>query len=78
MANGQAGVLLRTRSVHGVGLSQRLLVMAVDDRGWIVARRLLRPTRVLFVASARWMAEFPPPGGCPGVGNRVTLELALG
>jgi len=72
------GLLLRTRSVHSIGLALPLLIMAVDLSGRVVCGKMLAPHRVVFVAEAAWIAELPSDAFCPEVGTRLVVERLLG
>jgi len=68
-SDGQA-LLLRGKSVHGIGMKESLWVVALDVSGVVLEVRLLRPRRIVRVAEASWLLEMaatlePPPTGFP-------------
>lgn len=65
------GMLFRTRSVHGVGMSVPLGVAAIDAANRVIATGVLSPGRVLWFAGAVWVLELPAGATLPTVGSRV-------
>lgn len=69
----EVGLLIRTRSVHGFGMSRRLTVIGLDPEGRVVAVRALDPRRVVTIRAATWMLEIPTETGAPDVGDLLRL-----
>lgn len=71
-----AVLLMKTRSVHGIGLRASLRVVAVSSGMQVYAVRWLHPGRVLFFPKARFILELPPEADTPPIGSR--LEIGCG
>ena len=62
------GMLIRGRSVHGLGMREPLLAIGLDRERRVVGVRTLRPRHVVFIRTARHIMELPigtlpPPRG---------------
>jgi hypothetical protein len=72
------GLLLAGRSVHGFGLDRPLRVVGLDERGTVVAVRLLDPGRLVVLARARYLLELPDSiGEGVEVGQQVTAAASV-
>jgi uncharacterized membrane protein (UPF0127 family) len=54
-----SGMVFRTRSVHGFGMKEPLLVIGLDAQGRVTQTRILRPRSGLFLTGARHILELP-------------------
>ena len=66
-------LLLRTRSVHGLGLVEDLAVVGIGRDHRVCAVRVLRPGRIVMIARCRWILELPIDHPTPDVGARVDV-----
>lgn len=62
------GLLLRGRSVHGMGMGGSLWAVGLDAGGAVVGVRRLDPGRVVWLAGATWVLELPIERRPPPVG----------
>ncbi|HEY7705482.1 MAG TPA: hypothetical protein VID03_11730 [Acidimicrobiia bacterium] len=53
------GLLLRTRSVHAIGMKEGLWLAGISEEGVVVAVRHLRPNAIARFSAARWVLELP-------------------
>lgn len=65
---GGMGMLIRGRSVHGLGMREPLLAIGLDRERRVVGVRILRPRHLVFIRTARHIMELPiatlpPPRG---------------
>ena len=67
------GVLIRTSSVHGIGLREPLATIGITDAGLVVGAKALLPGRVVWFRRAEWVAEIPRASMLPPLG--ASLEL---
>ncbi len=70
--SGRGAVLLRSRSVHGVGLAAPLPVAAIVQ-GRVEAVGRLRPGEIVLRRGAVWWLEMPA-GGLPDPGATVRVH----
>lgn len=68
------GVLLRTRSVHTLGLGRAISLIATDERGIVIEARELRPNRIAVFPGASIVIELPAASTLPAVGSMVTFQ----
>jgi hypothetical protein len=72
------GVLLATRSVHGLWLRRAIRVVALGAGGEVLAVRELAPGRIVTVRGSRWMLELPRHRVPPEVGRRLSVSTLEG
>ena len=72
------GVLLRTNSVHGVGIRESLTVLGIDAAGCLLAVRGLAPHRLVTCRGATWIAELAANATVPAPGSHLSLVRAAG
>lgn len=70
----KGGVLLRTRSVHTLGLKRHIRALSTSPTGEVLAIRDLRPNRVAFFRGAQYIIELPAGHPVPKVGASVTFD----
>ena len=70
-------LLLRGRSVHGIGLQRRVLAVGLDEVGTVLSCALLERGNVMTVRGARWILELPESKRCPPVGARLIVRRFL-
>jgi hypothetical protein len=75
---GGAGLVLRARSIHGVGMRAVLGVISVSASGRVRRRRVLLPGGVFWDPGAAWMLEVPLERGLPLVGATLVVVPILG
>lgn len=68
MGNPGHGLLLRSRSVHGVGLGRSLGLVGLDADGRVVRTGRLRPGALVVWPRVRWIMELPRRVPLPPVG----------
>ena len=79
-APGPVGLLLRTRSIHGWGLVERLHWIGLEAPGRVIATGVLRPRQVVLAPKPTcWIAEVPDMAPQPPIGEvlRVIPILAV-
>jgi hypothetical protein len=67
------GVLLQTRSVHGFGLRNPLIVVGLDRHGRVCLIRDLAPRKIVTMAAVTWIAELPTGAVPPSLEARLEL-----
>ncbi|MDX1690294.1 MAG: hypothetical protein R3290_04640 [Acidimicrobiia bacterium] len=65
------GVLLRTRSIHTVGLTRPLLVVSLGESLVVRSSAVVDPGCVVVDLGARWVLELPPTRSPPAAGMRL-------
>lgn len=78
MARRPAPLLIPTRSVHGFWLRRPLRAVGLDGERTVIASRILRPRRIVFLAGARWVLELPTEIPPPEVGDVLTFSTEPG
>ncbi len=73
----EPALLLRTRSVHGFGLRDRLEIVMIDRAGAVTGVGCLDPRRVLVFPAATWVLELPAGHPVPAVGERLMGRRSL-
>lgn len=71
------GVLLRTRSVHTIGLRSTLGIVALSADRQVLAAASVPPRRVVIVRGAVEFLELPPGRRLPPEGARLESSLAV-
>lgn len=66
-------VLLDTSSVHTIGMSGPIELVALDDELKVVETRTVGPNRVVWVRSARHILELPAGSMVPGISQQLEL-----
>jgi len=66
------GLLLRGRVVHGFGMKENVLVVAVLPGGVVGSASVLCPRHLLVVDTGRWVLELPADHPRPPPGARLT------
>jgi hypothetical protein len=74
--NGK-GLLLRTRSVHTLGIGETILVVTIGARGRVQRVVRLSPGRLILDLRARWIAELPVEHDPPLAGWRLRVVPIL-
>ena len=69
-----SALLLRTRSVHGFGMTRPFLAIGMDGKGRVVGSTVVKPWRMVWFRRCRWVLEMPEWHSPPAVGE--TLEWA--
>lgn len=69
MGNPGYGLLLHSRSVHGVGLGRSLGLVGLDTHGRVVRTGKLRPGMLVVWPRVSWMMELPRQVPLPPVGS---------
>lgn len=67
---------MRSRSVHGAGMREDLIVVGLDAAFTVRSWTVLRPGRALRVAGAVWVLELPTDCCPPVVGDRLVVRGA--
>jgi hypothetical protein len=67
-------MLIRTRSVHGLGMTRPCRILALDARCRVLAVSVLRPGRMVSVRGASWMLELPMSIPPPPIGAVLALK----
>lgn len=68
---GCGGVILRSRSVHTLGMNRPIGVFATDRAGTVIAVRVLPPNRVAVFRGAQHVVELPEGRPLPVIGSPV-------
>lgn len=68
-----SSVIMRTSSVHSFGCRLPLEVFGLDAGMRVVARKTLRPNRIVVMPSARLIVELPAGRSLPAIGDLVEL-----
>lgn len=71
-----ASLLLRTSSVHGFGLRDPLLLVAIDERMEVSAVEKLEPGAIAWFWRARFIIEMPVSTRPPTLGARLEVAHA--
>lgn len=71
------GLVLRTRSVHGLGMREALRVVSIDHAGRVRRVEVLSPGGLFFDQGARWVIELPLSRPPPPVGVRLWVVPIL-
>ena len=66
-------VLLDTSSVHTIGMSRPIELVALDEELKVVETRTVGPNRVVWVRSARHILELPAGSLVPGIAQQIEL-----
>ena len=67
------GVLLATSTVHSVGLKHSIGLLALDEKGAVLAAYHLAPNKTWRCPAATWILELPPVLSKPSEGATVRL-----
>ena len=70
-AAGRA-LLMKSGSAHGFGMKEPLLVVALDAGGRVLACRILRPGRLVWLPNTAQLLELPGDHPRPPVGALLT------
>lgn len=70
---GPFGVLLRTRSIHTLGMQTPIGVVVLSSEGIVIRAAVVPPHRVIVAMRARWMLEVAP-SPLPEVGSRLVIR----
>lgn len=73
-SDGDHGMLIRGRSVHGFGMREPLLAIGLDGGRRVVGFRVLFPHRVVWIRRAKEILELPVGRQPPPVGAVLTWE----
>lgn len=68
-----SGLLLQTRSVHGIGLRAPVRAVAITTGMRVLAVRWLLPGRIIFFPRARFVLELPAWVTPPPVGATLVI-----
>ena len=71
---GPYGLLLRARSIVGLGPGRSVAFTAIDEAGIVLRTGVLRRRRAVWCRRARWFLELPPYEVLPEVGTRLRLN----
>lgn len=77
-ADGAITVVMRARSVHGIGLRTSLGVVGIGPQGRVRRRRHLKPRGVLWFADCRWIIELPAGYPLPPLDARLVWRRVGG
>jgi hypothetical protein len=72
------GLVLKARSVHGLGMQEALGVVSLSASGTVRRRRVLLPGRVFWDPGGVWMLEVPSERGLPPPGATLVPVPILG
>jgi len=75
--SGPIGLLLRTTTIHTIGMRQRLGVASLGPRGRVRRTVALAPGRLFVDLGAYWILELPPVAGLPKAGDRLRVRPIL-
>jgi hypothetical protein len=70
------GLLLKTRSVHSLGMKTDLLVVGIDARGTVIDTRTLKPGRFVMLPAVRFILELEGHRSPPMPGAVLTWHSA--
>ncbi len=70
------GLLIRTRSVHTVGMKVPLWIVAIDREARVISTRFLSPGRIFIALLARHVLELGTDRAPPRVGEVLTWQGA--
>ena len=69
-----SALVMRARSVHGLGMPHPIAVIGLDADLRVVSTRTLRPNRVVVIPSARILVELPPSQPMPRIGDQMEVS----
>lgn len=72
----EAAMLLRTRSVHGLGMNRPFRAVGLAEDYQVLKTRLVPPSRFARFPRCKWVLELPESASSPKLGQ--TLEVIDG
>ena len=67
------GLLIRTRSVHGLGMREEVSIVGLGADGSVYRVGVLRPRGLAVMVQCRWILELPIAEPLPTVGDGVMV-----
>lgn len=70
------GLLLKTKSVHGRGINQPILAVALSESFEVLGSNLVERGRFVRFPAARYILELPASRPGPEIGSQLTVSNA--
>jgi hypothetical protein len=73
-ARVETSLLMKTRSVHGIGMPSAFVAVALDREMKVIGSRVVEPGTVAWFRRARFILELPPDMEPPPLDSRLELR----